>query len=357
MQKKGISGHIDWILGIAMFLLAIGSMIVLFKPGVTPATNADTMINLVQDKFISDTEWTIIKQPIFIAPIKYTQESQSGNAIAGPETGIKNVEFTNIPIITDSTSSDTSNSLPNKIGEFNLVKNKMEMFYIPTAESGELPESMDASETENDNARKEIKSMGHTALEREFGIKFDYSSNIIKIKTYLSNSPSTKDNINIKTKHLLLFNKNGEQINFDNDDTTIYSTDIKACYAKGNINEYTPDRHTVSQSGDECKVLYQLGIAEETKGISIQKFIDLDTTTGIRCITAGYECIKQNWNFPAMNNFKIKISLPNNPTSVITFPKDRIQPENAKIYARTITGQILTDDAESIPVSITIQVW
>src|SRR3989344_1332707 len=276
MQKKGISGHIDWILGIAMFLLAIGSMIVLFKPGITPTTNADTMINLVQDKFISDTEWTIIKQPIFIAPIKYTQESQSGNAIAG-------------------------------------------------------------SETEIDNARTEITSMGHTALEREFGIKFDYSSNIIKIKTYLSNSPSTKDNINIKTKHLLLFNKNGEQINFDNDDTTIYSTDIKACYAKGNINEYTPYRHTVSQSGDECKVLYQLGIAEETKGISIQKFIDLDTTTGIRCITAGYECIKQNWNFPAMNNFKIKISLPNTPTSVITFPEDRIQPENARIYARTIT--------------------
>src|SRR3989344_6966651 len=118
MQKKGISGHIDWILGIAMFLLAIGSMIVLFKPGITPTTNADTMINLVQDKFISDTEWTIIKQPIFIAPIKYTQESQSGNTISGPETGIKNVEFTDMSITIDALPSDTSNSLPQKLGEF-----------------------------------------------------------------------------------------------------------------------------------------------------------------------------------------------------------------------------------------------
>ena len=366
-QKKGISGHIDWILGIAMFLLAIGSMIVLFKPGVTPTTNADTMINLVQDNFISDTEWTITKQPIFLMPVTYFKTTTNGPTKMPMPTGKNLVKFEGYIDLSNVNQPDVKptgmndNILSSKINSIN--SDKMELFYVKNNDEdgvtwivGTEEESVD---TLFNTARQKIVRIGVTMVEqeRDLGIEYELPPNtILRSYTYFySGTLEENDDIGIKNKYLLIYNKEDRIINPLHGALLPELPEIKACAYTGEITLYNPNINIMSDE-EGCKAIYQLGIAEDTKGISMVKIIELNTLAGNAC-TTGYECVKQKWNFPYKNNFKIKISLPNTPQVFISFPENIVQPENARIYARTISSQILTDDAESIPITITIQAW
>ncbi|MEK6955766.1 MAG: hypothetical protein AABW52_03840, partial [Nanoarchaeota archaeon] len=75
MNKKGIGNEIDWIIGIGLFLLSIMAIFVLFKPGVNPVYDYDTLIGIVNDNMNNDLTWEITKIPIFIESIPYPDPS------------------------------------------------------------------------------------------------------------------------------------------------------------------------------------------------------------------------------------------------------------------------------------------
>ncbi len=59
MEKRGIGHDLDWIIGISLFILYMLFVIVTLKPGVEPLHKGDTLINIIQDRFIQNVSWSI----------------------------------------------------------------------------------------------------------------------------------------------------------------------------------------------------------------------------------------------------------------------------------------------------------
>ena len=66
MQKRGISHHLDWIIGITLFMFFIVFVIATIKPGVQPLHSKDVLLNIIQDKFIENVTWEIQRVPLKI---------------------------------------------------------------------------------------------------------------------------------------------------------------------------------------------------------------------------------------------------------------------------------------------------
>ncbi len=68
-NKRGVASGIDWVLGVGIFILSITFIFILFKPGVAPVHNQETLLNIVQKGFEKDVSWDITEVPIFISPL------------------------------------------------------------------------------------------------------------------------------------------------------------------------------------------------------------------------------------------------------------------------------------------------
>jgi len=73
--KKGLSADVDWIIATAMFLIYLGSIFVIFKPGVRPVFEEESLLNIVQRNFDENISWSISKTPIFLTPISFSAAS------------------------------------------------------------------------------------------------------------------------------------------------------------------------------------------------------------------------------------------------------------------------------------------
>lgn len=61
MKKRGIGHHLDWIIGISLFMLYVIFMIVTLKPGIQPLHKGDTLLSIIQDRFTNATTWNVTK--------------------------------------------------------------------------------------------------------------------------------------------------------------------------------------------------------------------------------------------------------------------------------------------------------
>src|SRR3989338_4697839 len=66
MEKRGIGHHLDWIIGISLFILYILFVIVTLKPGVQPLQKGSTLVDIVQDRFMQNVIWKVTKVPLSI---------------------------------------------------------------------------------------------------------------------------------------------------------------------------------------------------------------------------------------------------------------------------------------------------
>jgi len=66
-NKRGVGSGIDWVLGVGIFIMSITFIFILFKPGVTPVHDQETLLNIVQDGFENSVSWEITEVPIFIS--------------------------------------------------------------------------------------------------------------------------------------------------------------------------------------------------------------------------------------------------------------------------------------------------
>jgi len=365
MEKRGIAGQIDWIIGIGMFLLAIGFIFVLFRPGVTPVNSAEILLDVVDKNFMEESTWEVNKVPMFIEPVPYILTGST--ATSGPNAIINKIILL---------SGDGDNTVVNLLelfesnyDSFSINENNIEVFYtkLNSADTEPVDNSNDdvepAAGTSERTKKLIIKnSRGNAHLPK----LADDSGHSIKFKLDERSNKQfyikSKTLINEKTKNILVYSN--ELLNIDGGGIADSDIDIdynrdpyKACPAAEFVN--IPD---TGSSADVCKAKYELGVAEKARGISL---IKLDTLESEQLSS-----IINRWGFPENRDFKITISgedLDNQPFNKkldntdkkdgLIFPDEAIIPDNVNVFARRFNNFILNDDGEKVPVTVTIQVW
>ena len=323
-DKKAIGHEIEWVIGIGLFLLSLLSIFVLFKPGVTPVFDSETLINIVQDNMKNHVSWEITKIPIFME----TLESKKPGSSQGSETeeleGILSVvlddTYLNITGIRGEDGAQavietrhSQGNVPEKRTLFltqaeyisssdanqafaieSISENNIEMFYIPLLNEIDDPDAPDGK-------RKEIESnpLPRSGAECLLGIQEqlvpfcevlrclgspagcvpmpelrspeldDYG--IVFSKTS-DNKIALKASIrkDVKTKYVLLFSK--EFMNLINpsqlkDSQQLYEEDgyLRSCVVLKEEDAGSVDW----KENDACKAEYSVGIKEKLDGISI----------------------------------------------------------------------------------------
>ncbi len=76
-NKRGVAEGIDWILGLGIFILSITFIFILFKPGVKPLHDQETLLNIVQDGIEDEALWSITEVPIFISRLYDEPEGET----------------------------------------------------------------------------------------------------------------------------------------------------------------------------------------------------------------------------------------------------------------------------------------
>lgn len=66
MKKRGIGHHLDWIIGISLFMLYLVFLIVTLKPGIQPLHKGDTLLSIIQDRFITNVTWNVTRIPLSV---------------------------------------------------------------------------------------------------------------------------------------------------------------------------------------------------------------------------------------------------------------------------------------------------
>ena len=374
LNKRGIAHGIDWIIGIVLFLMTIAFILVLFKPGVTPLYESQTLLDVVQNNVMNDTSWEISTTPIFL----YPSDGNQINSVYVKLTDDK-IDFascaTSCTIITDPSLSQQLR--PDVVN--------MQIYYIRREETDSQPHSgsQDAEEadqaalattcessnricnrvrqatTEAIDATRGVYRNSYNGI-REGEIKYLLQGNELTIPADLS----TVTNRN-KLKYLIVSSSN--PINFGNIPLQVPANTgartgtsvIDACTSQGNINN--ADLALVTQ---RCQAIYEIGARETFRGIDLAKFSSLNQLNINNCGT-GYECLKQKWGFPTSKEFKINIEvLGLNPGQTLPqninteFPMNGINPpSNVNVYVRNFNTFILTDDGTQIPIKMNIKIW
>lgn len=75
LRKRGIGGEVDWIIAMGIFLVFIGVVFTLFKPGITPTFDYAALQGIVAENFFNDTGWELHKQPIFLEEVSWMEST------------------------------------------------------------------------------------------------------------------------------------------------------------------------------------------------------------------------------------------------------------------------------------------
>lgn len=126
MQKRGISHHLDWIIGITLFMFFVVFVIATIKPGVLPLHKKDVLLNIIQNKFIENVTWEIQRVPL-------TVESP------GTISSLKKFGEFNFPFDWNSDNTRLYNK-SNQEFEYSITSNKLcvDLFHNDKVYDGEL---------------------------------------------------------------------------------------------------------------------------------------------------------------------------------------------------------------------------
>ena len=95
-MKRGI-GHLDWVISMGIFLVAILSIFVYLKPFSTNLYGEENLVDVVKEKFNGETYWIIKRLPLFVGSCSLGQGEGRGRgrnlrAVLAFENGWKNLD-------------------------------------------------------------------------------------------------------------------------------------------------------------------------------------------------------------------------------------------------------------------------
>ena len=64
-DKKGFS-YVDWVISLGTFLIAVVFIFILIRPKLEPMAEKESLMRVVEQGFLKDTEWSIREVPIFV---------------------------------------------------------------------------------------------------------------------------------------------------------------------------------------------------------------------------------------------------------------------------------------------------
>lgn len=407
-NKRGIGGEIDWILGMGLFLITLVFIFILFKPGVTPVYDSETLLTILQDGFQKDIFWNITTTPVFVYPVN--------NTIVLPDEVIVNFKNkkTNLSCVSaDGTCTPVEFTALNASFPTNIFKENIEVYYLlrsatdaslttsgytqttttaedPTTfcdavrtarsssgsgtgghtESDQLcpaltPTATNPNQQERETRRREARDRIGTQRGQDSyrtptnHLLFTYDSptkiltlpvKIVKLPL-AGITPLTPN----KTKYLVAVSS--KPLNFNTADLVTAGTSIKdACFTPDSIG--WPSQF----AGEICPLVYEQGVTETFKGIDLFKFFNLELTqSAVSTCTSGYDCVKQQWGLPLTKEFTLELtSIPYDPTSGFryVFPNGSASPpKNVNVFVREFNEFILTDDAKLVPVKVRLKIW
>ncbi len=68
-SKRGLS-YVDWVISLGTFLVAVIFIFILVRPQLEPKNEKQNLMQIVEDGFYSETEWSVREIPIFINLLK-----------------------------------------------------------------------------------------------------------------------------------------------------------------------------------------------------------------------------------------------------------------------------------------------
>lgn len=394
-NKRGIGHEIDWILGVGMFILAVAFIFVLFKPGVTPVYDSQTLLNILQDGFEDSTNWEIVQASIFMAPI-YEQSTDKQNVLlTGTSCGepgcpegeanshetlnrlISGKDIENIKMFYISREKDDSQD-QNVQGKGK--PNKKDFAKDENGAEEEISDfcsnAGDDDDEENCACGDEVEECGKKNIPKKDKIKnsrkilYDYNNPdepsgkaFREIPLEVTKNadgliiPAFLDETGEKTKYLLVVSD--KPMNFIAGTETDY---LKGCYAKNTFATMSPSLYTTPPEGTPtfeelpCHVVYELGVEEKLSGINLPLALglnDLDCGGNVK----GYDCAKELWKFPALKEFDIAITSIDGIQSFAQFPTNRPEPTNVNIFVRSYNTFMLTEDGLKIPAKVRLRLW
>lgn len=112
MNKRGVSEHLDWIIGMSLFMLYILFMVITLKPGIQPLHTGDTLLSIIQNNFIDNVTWNITRVPL--------------NLVASPTSGCENLFSIDFPFNWINNIKIYNNNIP---VEFGMSGSSLVIFY------------------------------------------------------------------------------------------------------------------------------------------------------------------------------------------------------------------------------------
>ncbi len=445
-NKRGVAEGIDWILGVGIFILSITFIFILFKPGVTPLHDKETLLDIVQNGFEDEALWSITEVPIFLSPLydelhddtaviffsgdgfdlnpdddidapdnNYGDQldvilRDAGHSnmklfyitrlIEGSEESFPSfrAEHTReLQVSCDSDRDDDEEDIEEYEGEAEsfcrgLIEDGDEGG--ESSEGGrhvrELCEDSEVGDRERGAVRRTRElyvdytrgrcgaSEPYSSIERENELNFFINDQnildddgIIVAEAEDLIAPAYLDTT--KTKYVLTVAS--KPINFAVPENFIgLDTLRKACYTFGGEfpNPFDiPFPAGVDSIGqlppDTCFVLYELGAKKSISGVHLPSILALENFEGSGCET-GYDCLREEWKFPALRDFMIEIeTIPEASTGEVCNPDQQLcyklpekkpgPPLNVNTFVRQFNSFLLTDDGVKIPIIVRITIW
>lgn len=361
LNKRGIGHEIDWIIGVGLFIISITLIFVLFKPGIRPVYNPQTLLDIVDNGFNKDVSWEMTIVPVFVYPANETYSRRAIVRLSNNQIDVSCPEGCRV------VSYET---LTNFIGDKD--RDQIETYYIARDDGDDAPSGFGVDENPLEDCGERHAMECDPGLirvrdareiykdsERDNQINYNLDEKTLIIPVKLEDPISFGDRDTSKprkTKYLVV--GSSKDINFYKGDLVPKEGAIESCYAAGDSN--WPYSDSVAS---QCKVIYELGLTESVSGIDLISFLGLSETTidGSSC-SVGYDCLKEKWEFPKSKEFRLTIqNLPPDGAvpafEPIEFPGGIGAPINANVFVRQFNTFILTDDGTRLPVTVRMEIW
>ncbi len=396
MSKRGIGGEVDWIVAIGLFLVFMGVVLTLFRPGIQPVFDHTALQTIVEENFLNDTGWTMYKQPIFLESMRFStpvggcSETRCLSKGVIALNGVRNIAgapqpsgfplfkstffdgkdaseippFVKIFFVTEGTKGFGITGAVVGVGKRCEASEDCESgFSCKRVDESKVCAPDEGKSIQTDEEAQQGQSDASSVLS---GINHDEYANAVTNladdkreslgEVYIQYGVSSEKELLLNTKigeepkrYILVYAN--EQMNYDGAALSNQRPIMRACM----ITDF--DKDTADKSvyqGSDCQARYSLGVRETAQGISLKKtaLLGTDEACGEK---SAYECVKAKWGFPGAKDFRIDMftQLQEPLLTVNDFPV----PTEAVVRVRQVNTFVLTEEGLKVPVTVSIKVW
>ena len=337
MKKRGLGTAVDWMIASGIFLLYIALTFAFFRPGVQDVFDDQTLLDITETMFITETTWEITKTPIFVTPVEAKSQSDPLITLPPPLSGV--IHIIDLP------------------PELSTSYTKSELFLVD--------DDVNTEEELNDNTQKEAKNIIKNLQIKKQQMEIlsgKPKENAVYFHVSGSDYIVLHENIQQETFAYTLFtseetineidsNNPDKQTAFDTKLPTFVDDDrFDACpITEDNFEDIMSDTLIGKK---KCRIAYELGGQEILRGIRLHEIDSL--TLGAK----NYKQLKIDYNFPELKEFKIHVYDPAHMQQPIKeFPTNMIIPSNANVFSRQRNTFVLDTEGNLIPVIVNILIW